>query len=515
MLQFLIGLALSLYSVFVIKTLVDWRTNVLKFVEEVLKSGKDLVEEGKQLLNPVRDAADSTRKSAEKIDSIAGNLKRDLPPKLKEVSQNIKNANEAIIKLQPEISSAIRELPINIVGILDEVIQFLESRSPDLKSLSEDVNQVRLVIDDPNAANEKDIVAIINRIAKKLHETGNSDSFSETLKDTGGKLDKAAEFLGVLAFVIVGDAAPLTLSVLTALSAVLIIKDITDALTIKKGSLLSIKLRYPTSDIDITIKTPPGFEDIDVDLVSAGGLIDTQLEVPDRDISLFPLPRKVSEFLNKVEDARQKAQQAIDAPAIAKNVTEAFNAVGEGLKNTGGIVETASNTLLETNEVIGKVVPTLDSFSGKLSTFSEEFTEKAAKLKPFGKNIADQSEKLQKAIDQNFPTLTKSLDTIITEIETLDISTPLGVVQDTAVEIKKIADLIDDGTDLNSLGKKDFLQRINNILKVLMKLLQTGKSFDKLFKPLYLIVVALHTLLLVTGLVLIVLFLASLRSSAL
>lgn len=512
MLQFLIGLALSLYSAFVLKTLADWRANVLKFVKEILKSGKDLLEEGKQLLNPVKDAADSTRKSAEKIDSIAGSLKRDLPPKLKEVSRNIKNANEAIVKLQPEISEAIKELPANVVGILDEVIEFLESRSPDLKSLSEDVKQVRLTIDDPNAANEKDIVTIINRIAKKLHEDGNSDSLSETLKDTGDKLDKAAEFLGVLAFVIVGDSAPLTLAVLTTLSAVLIIKDITDALTIKKGSLLSIKLRYPTSDIDITIKTPPGFDDIDVDLVSAGGLIDTKLEVPDRDISFFPLPGKVSDFLNKVEDAKKKAQQALDAPAIAKNVTEAFNAVGEGLKNTGGIVESASNTLLETNEAIVKLAPTLDSFSGKLSNFSEEFTEKATKLKPFGRTIVDQSEKLQKAIDQNFPTLTRSLDTIVTEIETLDISTPLGEVQDAAVEIKKIADLIDDGTELDSPDKKDFRQRINNILKVLTNLLQTGDSFDNLFKPLYLIVVALHVLLLVTGLVLIILFWVSLRS---
>ena len=432
MLQFLIGLILSLYSAFVLKTLADWRANVLKFAKEILKSGRDLLEEGRQLLNPVKDAADSTRRSADKIDSIAGNLKRDIPPKLKEVSQNIKNANEALVRLQPEISAAIQELPANVVGILNEAIEFLESRSPDVKSLSEDVKQVRLTIDDPNAANEKDIVAIINKIAKKLHETGNSDSLSETLRDTGAKLDKAAEFLGALAFVIVGDSAPLTLAVLTTLSAVLIIKDIVDALTIKKGILLSISLRFPTSDIGVSIPIPG--PDIDVTLIRSGEVIDKIIEVPERDISIFPIPSKLQDFLNKVEDAKQKAQQALDAPGIANNVTSAFNAVGQGLKNTGGFVESASNTLLETNEAIGKFAPTLDSVSEKLTKLSEEFTNKATKLKPFGATIVDRSGKLQRAIDADFPVVASSLEKIITEIESLDIVTPLGEVQDAAVE---------------------------------------------------------------------------------
>jgi len=501
MLQFLIGLSLSLYSAFVLKTLTDWRADVLKFVKNILDSGKNLLEEGQGLLDPVKDTANSTRKSAEKIEVIAGRLKSDLPPKLKSVSQNIKDANEALVRLQPQITAALQELPASVVGILNEAIDFLEGRSPDLKSLSEDIKQVRLAIDDPNAANDKDIVAIISKIAEKLHKDGDSNSLSETLKDTGAKLDKAAESLGALAFVIVGNSAPLTLAVLTTLSAVSIIKDIVDALRIKKGALLSISLRFPTSDIGVKIPIPG--PDIDITLISAGEVIDRGIQVPEKDISIFPVPSKLNDFLNKVSNAKQQANQALDAPEIAEDVKDAFNAIGQGLKNTGKIVENASTTLLETNEAIGKFTPVLDSVSEKLTKFSEEFLNTATKLKPFGATIVNRSGELQNSIDANFPALTNSLNNIITEIETLDITTPLGALEDTADEIQKIANLIDDGTDLDSPNKEDFRQRINDILKILASVVRTGEDFDKLFKPLYLIVVALHALLLITGLVLI------------
>jgi GUN4-like len=503
MLQFLIGLSLSLYSAFVLKTLTDWRKNVLGFVKDILDSGKDLLNEGQQLLDPVKDAADATRNSASYIDDIAGSLKNDLPPRLQQISQNAENANAALIELQPVISEAIRELPANVVVALNLVVDFLESRSPDVKALAEDIKKVRLIIDDPNAANDEDIVAIVEKIAKELYDKdkpNDSSTISNSLKDAGKELDNAAEALGALAFVIVGSSAPLTLSVLTTLSAVSFIKPIVDALAFKKGSLLSISLRFPTSDIGRRIDLPRPLSDIDVNLVNAGELIDRKIQVPERDT---PLLAGVTNFLKDLDDAKKQAQKALNASKIAQDITLALNATGQGLKNIGGKVEEASTNLLETSEAIVEFAPVLDNTSTTLTKFSEDFASKASEIKPISAEISQQSENLQKAVDKDFPVLTTSIGNIITVVKDLDVVTPLGKVQDTATEIRKIANLIDNGQPLDSQDKNDFRQKINNILKILANVLRTGESFDKLFKPLYLIILALHLLSLIAGLVLI------------
>ncbi len=328
-----------------------------------------------------------------------------------------------------------------------------------------------------------------NDIAKTIRQVGSTlqDINNNLIPSVGDVLLALGAGVGLLAT----STAPTTLPVLAVSKAIIeILILLEDKLKITEGRFINISLKLPKDGKSIKLFRKR------YSLWDPGDAIDQSLKVPDRDIDLFPLLdnsnklRKWSKGVDQLVDGLNALETVDKTKRLERELKELFQKLtNENEPSLATTLIGASDDIKLLSKSLINAYNSLLAFDQKLGVFGDRLTTSRGLVLNLLSEVTTTLAALKVSI-------VDSLTEIVATLDTISISSTIDALYQVSRTIGKAGASLDDGYPIGSPAKFDLVNKWHSLAISLAQVLPSQMSIANLVNPVFLVIIALHILLL-------------------
>jgi hypothetical protein len=423
----------------------------------------------KDLISDLRDILDSTSQTLHKAEwyALSPSVLTSLQPGLPE-------------DVYKKLDSNLSNLQLRIYGRLE----FLDSLKVCL--LPDQVASFGISIADASinplySETADDISKLLQQVGSILQEVNN---------DLIPKLGDVLIALGASVGLLAASTAPTTLPVLAISKAILeVLILLEDNLKVTKGGLLDIEFKLPRGRKSIDL--PLGIGEITV--LRDGELINQSIEVPDREIDLFP-------FLDNSKDLKRYSQSVdilLDS-LNALNTVEKTKQLDSRLKEFfADLANENAKSIIKVSSDIELLAKSINEAYNSMLVFDQKLISFGERLPISRATVSNVLSTLMASLAGLRTSLIDDLTGLVEVLDTYSISSLIDVLYQASHTVGIAGTSLDDGYPLGSPGKTDLVNKWHDAVVALLRIVPPASLVAKALNPVFSLIIVLHGLVFV------------------